>query len=249
MPPPTSSRSTFGSSDSMTASLSDTLEPPSTTTYGRSGSPVSLLQHLDLGQHQPAGVGGQQLGDVVHRGLLAVHHTETVGHERAVRRRRAPRGRRPARRARPRPCWSRARRSGCSPAARPRRPPSPSTVDLAESPTTSAASVTVASSSSFSRVATGLQRVLRVRRALRPAEVRGDHDPRTRPGQLADGGQRRADPAVVGDGLAVERHVQVGAQQHAPTRHTLGEQIVERLHRLPQSLDATSAVRSARRLE
>ena len=28
MPPPTSRRSTFGSSDSMTASLSDTLEPP-----------------------------------------------------------------------------------------------------------------------------------------------------------------------------------------------------------------------------
>jgi hypothetical protein len=32
MPPPTSSRSTFGSNASMTASLSLTLEPPRTTT-------------------------------------------------------------------------------------------------------------------------------------------------------------------------------------------------------------------------
>ena len=32
IPPPTSSESTFGSSASITASLSDTLEPPSTTT-------------------------------------------------------------------------------------------------------------------------------------------------------------------------------------------------------------------------
>ena len=41
MPPPTSRLSTLGSSASMTASLSLTLEPPSTTAYGRSGSPVS----------------------------------------------------------------------------------------------------------------------------------------------------------------------------------------------------------------
>ena len=41
MPPPMSSRSTFGSSASMTASLSDTFEPPRTTTYGLSGSAVS----------------------------------------------------------------------------------------------------------------------------------------------------------------------------------------------------------------
>ena len=35
IPPPTSSRSTFGSSAEITASLSETLPPPSTTTYGR----------------------------------------------------------------------------------------------------------------------------------------------------------------------------------------------------------------------
>src|SRR3712207_7972169 len=36
-----SSESTFGSRASITASLSDTFDPPSTTAYGRSGSPVS----------------------------------------------------------------------------------------------------------------------------------------------------------------------------------------------------------------
>ena len=37
MPPPTSSLSTFGSSAWITASLSETFEPPSTTTYGLLG--------------------------------------------------------------------------------------------------------------------------------------------------------------------------------------------------------------------
>ena len=41
MPPPISSRSTFGSSASITPSLSLTFEPPSTTVYGFSGSFVS----------------------------------------------------------------------------------------------------------------------------------------------------------------------------------------------------------------
>ena len=39
----------------MTASLSETFEPPSTTTYGRSGSLGEPAQHLDLGEHQAAG--------------------------------------------------------------------------------------------------------------------------------------------------------------------------------------------------
>ena len=80
-------------------------------------------QHLDLGQHQPAGVGRQRLGDLVHRGLLAVHHPEPVGDERPVRPRSARPARRPARPARRRSCWSRAGRSGCSRPARRRRRP------------------------------------------------------------------------------------------------------------------------------
>ena len=48
---------------------------------GRAGQ---LLEHLDLGGHQRARVVRQQRRDVVHRGLLAVHDAEAVGHERAV---------------------------------------------------------------------------------------------------------------------------------------------------------------------
>jgi hypothetical protein len=40
IPPPTSSRSTFGSSAEITPSLSETLLPPSTTTYGLGMSPA-----------------------------------------------------------------------------------------------------------------------------------------------------------------------------------------------------------------
>ena len=40
MPPPISSASTLGSSASITASLSETFAPPSTTTYGGAGSVV-----------------------------------------------------------------------------------------------------------------------------------------------------------------------------------------------------------------
>ena len=43
MPPPINSESTRGSSEVMTPSLSDTLEPPRITAYGRSGSTVSFF--------------------------------------------------------------------------------------------------------------------------------------------------------------------------------------------------------------
>src|SRR5437763_1014178 len=113
MPPPMSSSSTRGASASITASLSETLEPPSTTTYGRSGEP---------GHDDDLGAGGEQ---------------------RAQRR------------------------------------------------------------------------------------------------------QHRPDPAVIRDRLAVQRHVQVGAHEHAPTRDALGEEVVERFH----SVAPTNATRSTRRLE
>ena len=43
IPPPISSESTLGSSEVITPSLSDTLEPPRMTAYGRSGSTVSFF--------------------------------------------------------------------------------------------------------------------------------------------------------------------------------------------------------------
>ena len=61
-------------------------------------------EHVDLGGHEPAHRVREQLRDVVHAGLLAVHDTEPVGDEDVGQRRRARRRRRPAR---PRPCSSR----------------------------------------------------------------------------------------------------------------------------------------------
>ena len=46
MPPPMTRLSAFVASDSMTASLSDTFEPPSTTAYGRSVELVSCSSTL-----------------------------------------------------------------------------------------------------------------------------------------------------------------------------------------------------------
>ena len=86
MPPPMSSLSALPSRLSITPSLSDTFEPPSTTAYGRSGDSVSRSQHLDLGEHQAAGGVRKALRDVVHARLLAVHDTEAVADERVAQR-------------------------------------------------------------------------------------------------------------------------------------------------------------------
>ena len=92
------------------------------------------------------------------------------------------------------------------------------------------------------------ERELRVRRALGPAEVRGDDHAGAGVAERLERGEAGPDPAVVGDraGALVQRDVQVGAQQHAPTRDALGEEVVEGAHHsdLP-----TSVVRSTRRFE
>ena len=61
MPPPMTRASTTPSSASMTASLSDTLAPPSTATNGRSGFSRMPSEHLDLALEQPAGGRRQRL--------------------------------------------------------------------------------------------------------------------------------------------------------------------------------------------
>ena len=77
MPPPMSSRSTLPSRLSMTPSLSETLEPPSTTTYGRSGSSVSRRSTSTSAAPGRPRV-RQPLRHVVHAGVLAVHGAEAV---------------------------------------------------------------------------------------------------------------------------------------------------------------------------
>lgn len=76
----------------------------------------------------------------------------------------------------------------------------------------------------------GQQREGRVRRALGAAEVRGDDDARAGLGEGLHGGQHGADTAVVGDGGAVQRHVEVGADEDPLAGHAFGEEFVDRLH-------------------
>ncbi len=87
--------------------------------------------------------------------------------------------------------------------------------------------------------------------ALRAAEVGRHDDAGAGLAERLQGGQAGPDAAVVGDdplaGGVVEGDVQVGAQEHAPTLHTLGDELVDGAH--AQSFDPTSAVRSTRRLE
>ena len=73
----------------MTPSLSDTFEPPSTTTYGRSGSSVSRRSTSTSASDQAAGRVRQQLRDVVDARVLAVHDAEAVVDVRVGRARRA----------------------------------------------------------------------------------------------------------------------------------------------------------------
>ena len=62
----------------MTPSLSETFEPPSTTTYGRSGSSVSRAAPRPRPTTSPPAACGSRCGDVVDAGVLAVHGAEAV---------------------------------------------------------------------------------------------------------------------------------------------------------------------------
>ena len=73
----------------------------------------------------------------------------------------------------------------------------------------------VAADEALQHAAHGPQRVLRVRLALRPAEMRAQDDPRPVVDQVADRRQRRANARVVGDRAVGDRHVEVDAHEHA----------------------------------
>ena len=197
-------------------------------------------QHLDLGEHEPAGVGGQPPRHVVHRRLLAVHDAEPVGDERAVLagERGELEGERLAlgvvlrRLARVEPDVLQQHDVAGGQAHRARR--------------RARSSGTGRPSSSPSRAATGASENRGSGRTLRPPEVGGHDDLGHRVGQRGDRRDRGADPAVVGDlpGV-VERDVEVRADEHRPPGDPLGDELVER----PHSFDATRATMSTRRLE
>ena len=249
MPPPIRIRSALSSRFAMTASLSDGLAPPSTTTYGRAGSCGQLLQHGDLGLDQFPGRVRQQRGQVVDAGVLAVQRAEAVAHVHLGQRgqppgqlgpdgvvlaglgrlepdvlQHAPRHRRPGR---PRP------RAAESPATS-RRPAVPARPQQLGQP----------GRDRRERRAAG--RPVGVAVALRPPEVGDDQHPGAAFPQLVDRRQAGPDAAVVGDRGAVQRHVQVGPQQHDLARDV---ERVDALHDRAGRLDPTRAARSASRLE
>ena len=239
MPPPTSSASTFGSSASITASLSETFDPPSTTDVGPLRRAGELAQHVDLGEHEPTRVGGEALAP--RRRPTPASGAPPRSRRRRTRRPRRPArpARRPAHPARPRPCWSRAGRSGCS------RRSTTSPDAICGGPAASWMTRTGADSSSESRAATGAREYFGSGTALRTAQVRGQNHPGARLGQVLDRRQRGSDAAVVGDRLTVQGDVQIDAHQHAAVPDPLLEQVVQGLH----SFDATRPVMSTRRLE
>ena len=185
-------------------------------------------QHLDLGEHQVAGVGRQPLRDVVHRRLLAVHHAEPVGDERR-------RPRRPPRRARS----ASAARSASSLAVS--RGSKRTFSSSATSPSASARRRLAAAS--LGQRDLGAEQLAEPRghrapastsasgRALRPAEVRGHDHLRAGVGQRLRcvGSDARIRPSSVIRSPS-SGTLRSDADQHGAAGDALAEQVVEGLH-------------------
>jgi hypothetical protein len=194
----------------------------------RGRRPGQPPQDLDLAHHQPAGVARQPRGHVVHAGVLAVHRAEGVVHVRVGERGELVGEGRPL---------------GVVLAGLPRVEPQvlqqghlaggqrvhggPGGLADRVGGEEDGRTEQLAEAGRHRRQAEG-----RIRRALRAAQV-GDHD-HGGPGlaERGQGRQHRPDPAVVRDRPVrlVERDVQVGAHQHAPTRHAFAEQVVKAFH-------------------
>ena len=92
----------------------------------------------------------------------------------------------------------------------------------------------------------GLQRVLRIRPALRPAEVGGEHDGGATVEREAQGGHRRPQARVVRHRAALEGDVEVGADEHALARQ---RQVLDRQLRHDQRVLPMNLMRSRTREE
>ena len=200
----------------MTASLSDTFEPPSTTAYGRSVELVSCSKHFDLGGHQLARVVRQQRA-------RRRRPRPACGAPRRNRRTRKPPSSRPARPA----AWPARSRSASSllvsrgskrmfSSSRTSPSVSPSARASASDRRRHPPAARVGPAARRQRLRDGRERELRVGSALGPAQVRGDDDLGAGVGQRLQRRHRRDDAARVGDvAVVVERDVQVRAHQHA----------------------------------
>ena len=224
--PPINSASARSTSASNTPSLSDTFAPPRTVTYGRSGSVRSRPRtSTSRWRSRPA---------------TAVRPDARMRSGRATTLA-------CARCAAPKASFTYASASSAScPANRSSLDSSPgwnrrfssSTTSPGSmwpqtasgpSPTTSSSAITSTPSSSPSRSATGPRRrsSLRLPFGLPRCDATTSAAPRV--DQLAERGDGRADPHVVGDPAALERHVEVGADED-PAAGDVAE-LVERAER------------------
>ena len=191
-----------------------------------------LAQHRDLALHEPARVGRQVARQVVDRGLLAVHDPEPVGDEHPLRP--GQHGQLPGQRAAlglvlaglagvEADVLQQQHAAGGQPLDRGLRP----VIVLHERHVGAEQGAEARGDRGE-----GVPAVVRAR--LRPAQVGGDDGPRPRVTQLLQRGHGGADAAVVGDRRAVQRHVEVGTHEHAPSLRRvsveLGHEVVEGLH-------------------
>jgi hypothetical protein len=218
IPPPTSSASTFDHRE-----LVGDLRATEHHRVGPHGGLGELAQHLDLGEHEPAGVRRKVERHVVHRRLLAVHHPETVGDEHPPRARQ--RGELTGQRGALVVVLRRLARV---------EPDVLQHHDIARGHLGHALGELDQAHRGAEQLAEAggdrCERERRIRPALRPAEVRDDDHLRTLTGQLRDRGHRCTDAAVNGDVAAVERHVQVRADERRPAGHALGDQVEMSVH-------------------
>ena len=210
IPPPTSSRSTRPRSDSISASLSETLAPPEDGDERARGGVEDpreggeLLLHEEPGHRRP-----EMPRDPLGRGVGPVRRGEGVVHVDVAEPRQRPRERGVVRLLARVEAEVLEEEHAAPAAARspgPRRP-------TRRSP---AASGTGSPEERPEAPRDGRQRELRLGPALGPAEVRGDdHRARAPRPRVAEGRQRRADPRVLAH-LAVtpERDVEVDPHEH-----------------------------------
>ncbi len=180
------------------------------------------LQHADLGGNQVALVGRKQRGDVEHRGVLAVHRTEGVVHVGAV-------------------FAGQRGKLGCEFGALRRILGGFARVEahvfqhqhgavgqfsgklLGRIAHDIAGNTHVESGELGKLGGGGGDRVLGIRFALGAAQVSHHDDAGAGLGQLLHHGDGGAYTPIVGDGNAIERHVQVATDQNAPPEDTVGE--------------------------
>ena len=242
MPPPIASWSSLMIRLCSRSSLVDTFEPPTMPSTGRLGWPSAASQGLQLAPHLLAGVGRQQVGEALGRGVGAVGGGEGVVDVEVAERRQLL-WRRPGRRPPRRRGSAGSRSSSTSPSC------IAATAASAISPTQSSAKATGAPSS----FASGADHRLQAHRghalALRPVEVADQDHLGAAVAQPADGRQGGSQAGVVADLAVLQRHVEVDAHQGALAVHVdaveRAEAVMSRLEPQPSLpiASATSAIR------